>query len=195
MIRRPPRSTLFPYTTLFRSHHADGHAPDRDDRDEREQPRRAPAADVAQGDPGFEGRRPVVPQVQRDRERGGGQQDVLERQRSHHSGRSIGNRITSRMFVWSARIMSSRSIPMPTPPVGGMPYSSARRKSSSSCCASESPAARRRACCSNRRRCSSGSLSSLKAFAISRFWMKSSQRSTLLGSPRFSLASGDSATG
>src|ERR1044071_10021778 len=24
MIRRPPRSTLFPYTTLFRSHHADG---------------------------------------------------------------------------------------------------------------------------------------------------------------------------
>src|SRR5260370_25923348 len=31
MIRRPPRSTLFPYTTLFRSHHAhdglDGVAP------------------------------------------------------------------------------------------------------------------------------------------------------------------------
>src|SRR3982751_7019659 len=24
MIRRPPRSTLFPYTTLFRSHRADG---------------------------------------------------------------------------------------------------------------------------------------------------------------------------
>src|SRR2546430_11913881 len=24
MIRRPPRSTLFPYTTLFRSHQADG---------------------------------------------------------------------------------------------------------------------------------------------------------------------------
>src|SRR5256885_8844458 len=24
MIRRPPRSTLFPYTTLFRSFHADG---------------------------------------------------------------------------------------------------------------------------------------------------------------------------
>src|SRR3712207_7032844 len=39
MIRRPPRSTLFPYTTLFRSRHADadrvglprglGHLPDR----------------------------------------------------------------------------------------------------------------------------------------------------------------------
>src|SRR5437762_4909256 len=26
MIRRPPRSTLFPYTTLFRSHDADTHA-------------------------------------------------------------------------------------------------------------------------------------------------------------------------
>src|SRR5256886_6838138 len=25
MIRRPPRSTLFPYTTLFRSHQADRH--------------------------------------------------------------------------------------------------------------------------------------------------------------------------
>src|SRR3712207_7157107 len=27
MIRRPPRSTLFPYTTLFRSRSADGHPP------------------------------------------------------------------------------------------------------------------------------------------------------------------------
>src|SRR3989442_3972971 len=27
MIRRPPRSTLFPYTTLFRSHRAGGDAP------------------------------------------------------------------------------------------------------------------------------------------------------------------------
>src|SRR5258707_9786774 len=26
MIRRPPRSTLFPYTTLFRSRHRDGQA-------------------------------------------------------------------------------------------------------------------------------------------------------------------------
>src|SRR3989449_4292320 len=26
MIRRPPRSTLFPYTTLFRSYHSLGHA-------------------------------------------------------------------------------------------------------------------------------------------------------------------------
>src|SRR3712207_7398528 len=27
MIRRPPRSTLFPYTTLFRSHEHHGHRP------------------------------------------------------------------------------------------------------------------------------------------------------------------------
>src|SRR2546430_12397419 len=27
MIRRPPRSTLFPYTTLFRSEHDRGHQP------------------------------------------------------------------------------------------------------------------------------------------------------------------------
>src|SRR3712207_7287633 len=30
MIRRPPRSTLFPYTTLFRSGHETGHAEQRD---------------------------------------------------------------------------------------------------------------------------------------------------------------------
>src|SRR2546430_11271750 len=29
MIRRPPRSTLFPYTTLFRSPDGGGHPPDR----------------------------------------------------------------------------------------------------------------------------------------------------------------------
>src|SRR2546422_7210214 len=28
MIRRPPRSTLFPYTTLFRSLHLHGHGPE-----------------------------------------------------------------------------------------------------------------------------------------------------------------------
>src|SRR5256885_3961520 len=32
MIRRPPRSTLFPYTTLFRSDHAVLERPDRGDR-------------------------------------------------------------------------------------------------------------------------------------------------------------------
>src|SRR2546430_12867301 len=32
MIRRPPRSTLFPYTTLFRSHQPGGTGADVDDR-------------------------------------------------------------------------------------------------------------------------------------------------------------------
>src|SRR3712207_8478923 len=31
MIRRPPRSTLFPYTTLFRSRSSDLHQPEADD--------------------------------------------------------------------------------------------------------------------------------------------------------------------
>src|SRR6266540_2611330 len=41
MIRRPPRSTLFPYTTLFRSRHADSatHTPQRT---RRQPPRRLP---------------------------------------------------------------------------------------------------------------------------------------------------------
>src|SRR3712207_8442645 len=39
MIRRPPRSTLFPYTTLFRSHHAGDECAD----DEQPAERRAEA--------------------------------------------------------------------------------------------------------------------------------------------------------
>src|SRR2546427_2646480 len=35
MIRRPPRSTLFPYTTLFRSHHPDVRRPTQVFSDER----------------------------------------------------------------------------------------------------------------------------------------------------------------
>src|SRR3712207_7353887 len=43
MIRRPPRSTLFPYTTLFRSHrqHAAGPAPPRGRRRQRDGCRQA----------------------------------------------------------------------------------------------------------------------------------------------------------
>src|SRR2546426_9453948 len=39
MIRRPPRSTLFPYTTLFRSAGHDGARDDRDHKAERDQKR------------------------------------------------------------------------------------------------------------------------------------------------------------
>src|SRR2546427_9631827 len=47
MIRRPPRSTLFPYTTLFRSHRE---APGRDRRLQRDRPGRVVDA-AARGDP------------------------------------------------------------------------------------------------------------------------------------------------
>src|SRR3712207_7487195 len=39
MIRRPPRSTLFPYTTLFRSDRAEAHADRRELPEVRHQPR------------------------------------------------------------------------------------------------------------------------------------------------------------
>ena len=45
------------------------------------------------------------------------------------SRRSAGNRITSRMLGLSVSSIISRSMPTPQPPVGGMPYSSARTKS------------------------------------------------------------------
>jgi hypothetical protein len=47
------------------------------------------------------------------------------------SRRSAGNRITSRMLGLSVISITSRSMPMPQPPAGGMPYSSARMKSAS----------------------------------------------------------------
>jgi hypothetical protein len=42
------------------------------------------------------------------------------------SGRSSGNRITSRMVCESVSNMPRRSTPTPTPPAGGIPYESAR---------------------------------------------------------------------
>ena len=43
------------------------------------------------------------------------------------SGRSVGNRMTSRIDVVSVSSITRRSMPMPRPAVGGMPYSRARR--------------------------------------------------------------------
>ena len=40
---------------------------------------------------------------------------------------SWGNRITSRIDCWLVSSITRRSMPMPSPPVGGIPYSSARR--------------------------------------------------------------------
>src|SRR5690606_8952087 len=55
-------------------------------------------------------------------------------------GRMCGNRITSRMDGELVSSITRRSMPMPSPAVGGMPYSRARTKSASKCMASSSPA-------------------------------------------------------
>ena len=110
----------------------DHHAADGDDGDQRQQARRPAAAQIPQGHAGLEARRPVGPHEYRD----AGGQCQADGDEHHvaqvHSGLSIGKRITSRMFGWSVSTIISLSIPSPTPPVGGMPYSRARRKSSSS---------------------------------------------------------------
>ena len=46
--------------------------------------------------------------------------------KSTYSGRMCGNNITSRMDGASVNSMTKRSIPMPSPAVGGIPYSKAR---------------------------------------------------------------------
>src|ERR1019366_957274 len=75
------------------------------------------------------------------------------------TGLTSGKRTVSRTLA-PVSMMSSRSIPMPSPPLGGMPYSSACRKSSSSCIASGSPPAASRDCAVSRARSSTGSTSS-----------------------------------
>src|ERR1035437_6296898 len=78
----------------------------------------------------------------------------FERQTRHVCGRNCGNKMTSRRLSAPVSIMTSRSIPMPMPPAGGMPCSSASRKSSSTFWASAPD------CASSRLRCSRGSFSS-----------------------------------
>ena len=82
-------------------------------------------------------------------------------------GRIKGNRITSRMEREPVNTMVRRSMPMPSPPVGGRPKLSARTKSSSMAWASVSPRSRSPSCCRNRLRCSTGSFNSLNALPSS----------------------------
>src|SRR5579864_965383 len=56
--------------------------------------------------------------------------DQLEREH-YVSAFMTGNRITSLTEGWSVSSMTRRSMPTPSPPHGGSPYSTARRKSSS----------------------------------------------------------------
>ena len=78
------------------------------------------------------------------------------------------------MLGLSVSSITSRSMPMPQPPVGGMPYSSARMKSASKYMASSSPASLFAACAAKRAAWSSASFNSEKPLAISRPVMKSS---------------------
>jgi hypothetical protein len=70
--------------------------------------------------------------------------------------------MTSLMEGALVRSITSLSIPIPRPPVGGIPDSRASRKSSSTPHASSSPAAFLAAWASNLSRWSMGSVSSLK---------------------------------
>ena len=54
----------------------------------------------------------------------------------------VGNNNTSRIDCASVNNITSRSIPIPNPPVGGKPYSKASMKSSSTPCASSFPCSR-----------------------------------------------------
>ena len=86
--------------------------------------------------------------------------------------------------------ITSRSMPRPSPPIGGAPNSSAARKSSSSCIASGSPAAAASDCAVSRSRWITGSISSEKPVPRSIPPMIRSQASIRSGSLRCGRASG-----
>ena len=106
---------LLPEVVLQAVHDADDddqradahdHATHRDDGDKRQKPRAAPAAQVSPGDRKLESPQPTP---------------------HGNSGRMSGKRIASRMCAVPVRYMKRRSTPIPTPPIGGIPYSMARR--------------------------------------------------------------------
>src|SRR4051794_19134727 len=112
-----------------------------------------------------------------------------------HRERRAGNRITSRIASLPASTIVSRSIPIPQPPVGGMPYESASTKSGSPGSASSAPASRSASCIAKRWACSSASFSSLNALANSIPPTTASKRSTSVSSSSVVRANGDSSIG
>src|SRR2546422_3872951 len=76
MIRRPPRSTLFPYTTLFRSHHGD-----------------LPAASAWHGDRHLGRRLRACPGDRTDRRRRPDGEDQLELDRSEEHTSELQSRL------------------------------------------------------------------------------------------------------
>ncbi len=106
---------------------------------------------------------------------------------------TVGTGITSRMLSrWPSNIMHRRSMPMPMPPAGGMPCSSATRKSSSSfCCSPLRPDVP--AWCAAR--WDRSALPCSRVQTISWPLMQHSKTSTVVGSSGESLASGTSSLG
>src|SRR5256886_5842784 len=130
MIRRPPRSTLFPYPTLSRSaadpvlearhhrehddegRHAEEDPADADPHEQRQVRPLAAGAKVAQAEKQLEGK-PAPHEASPSPARPA-------------SGLRCGNRMTSRIDGWLAKSITRRSMPIPSPAAGGIPYSSAR---------------------------------------------------------------------
>src|SRR5262249_54649740 len=184
-------------------HHADGHAQRRDEGDHGDEGLLAFREQIAKRDVELERKIEADPDPRPDRKRGDRGEPLARRTaragRMRHAIHSrfliSGNRITSRIDGLLVSSMTSRSMPTPSPPVGGSPYSSARMYSSSIAWASRSPRARLLNCASKRRRCSAGSFSSLKALATSNPPMYSSNRSTVSRSSGFCFESGDTSVG
>ena len=83
------------------------------------------------------------------------------------SGFIVGNKITSRIVSLPVKSITKRSIPIPIPPAGGIPYSKASTKSISISLASSLPSSLSFSWFSNLSYWSIGSLSSVNAFAYS----------------------------
>mmetsp|Transcript_29546 Transcript_29546/g.41192 ORF Transcript_29546/g.41192 Transcript_29546/m.41192 type:complete len:237 (-) Transcript_29546:173-883(-) len=106
-----------------------------------------------------------------------------------------GKNRTSRRLCWFVSIITNRSIPRPHPAVGGRPYSRAVQNVSSSICASSSPCVAASAWAMNLSLCTSGSFSSVYAFAISLPQTNSSNRSVSPACCLWCLARGDRTAG
>mmetsp|Transcript_19242 Transcript_19242/g.57129 ORF Transcript_19242/g.57129 Transcript_19242/m.57129 type:complete len:212 (+) Transcript_19242:251-886(+) len=106
------------------------------------------------------------------------------------SGFIAGNSSTSLIVCVSVRSIAMRSMPMPQPPVGASPYSSAVQKFSSINMASSSPSAFALAWSLKSSRCRMGSLSSVYALQTSFLFTNSSKRSVMSGKERCHFASG-----
>src|SRR3712207_7078985 len=97
MIRRPPRSTLFPYTTLFRSARADRLG---------RRARRGEPAPVARGDPPRDGRQPL-PLRRVPADRGG------DRERAHSRSEEHTSELQSRQYLVCRLLLEKKNKTLP----------------------------------------------------------------------------------